>query len=177
MSYTWFTAQQIEKLFDIVIEAGKTTKEAALLTDITIRAAQHYIKKYNDDEKRRLPVSVRKLGAGRKARLTEAHYQFFIEYVDRYPAAILSDIRQNLCEGFPGLSIFISALHTHLVRKCNLTLKKLEKLPAARNSDRVLKLRKEKIEEWEAMSAMDFVRNCVFIDEEGFNQRTQRNCS
>jgi hypothetical protein len=112
-----------------------------------------------------LPVSVRNLGAGLKARLTEAHSQFLIEYVNQYPAAILSDIRQNLCEAFPGSSISISALHRHLVRKCKLTLKKLEKLHAARNSDRALKLRMEKIEEWEAMSGMDFARNRVFIYE------------
>jgi hypothetical protein len=85
-----------------------------------------------------LLVSVRKLGVGRKARLTEVHSQFLIEYIDKYPAAILSDIRQNLCDAFPGLSISISALQRHLVRKCKLTLKKLEKLPDARNSDRVL---------------------------------------
>jgi transposase len=133
-----YTAHQIGKLYDIVIEEGKTAKEAALVTGINIRTAQHYIKKYNDDEERRLPVTVRKLGAGRKARLTEAHSQFLIEYVNQYPAAVLSDIRQNLCEAFPGLSISISALHRYLVRKCKLTLEKLEKLHAARNSDRVL---------------------------------------
>ena len=136
--YRRYTALQIEKLFDLVIEKGKTAKEAALMTGINIRTAQHYIKKYNDDEERRLPVTVRKLGAGRKARLTEAHSQFLIEYVDKYPAAILSDIRQNLCEAFPGLSISTSALHRYLVQKCKLTLKKLEKLAVARNSDRVL---------------------------------------
>ena|ERR1700722_3261039 len=87
----------------------------------------------------------------------------------------LSDIRQNLCEAFPGLSISISAFHRYLVHKCKLTLKKLEKLHAARNSDRALKLRMEKIEEWEAMSEMDFARNCVFIYEAGFILHTQRN--
>jgi hypothetical protein len=122
-----------------------------------------------------LLVSIRKFGVGRKARLTEVHSQFLIEYIAKYPAAILSDIRQNLCDALPGLSISISALHRHLVHKCKLTLKKREKSPAARNSDRVLKLPKEKIEEWEAMSDMDFVRNCVFIDEAGFNLQTQRN--
>lgn len=54
-----------------MIEQGKTAKEAALLTGINIRTAQHYIKKYNDDEERRLPLSGRKPGAGREAKLTE----------------------------------------------------------------------------------------------------------
>jgi len=40
----------LEKLFDLVIEEGKTAKEAALITGINIRTGQHYIRKYNDDE-------------------------------------------------------------------------------------------------------------------------------
>jgi hypothetical protein len=46
-----------------------------------------------------------------------------IEYVDKYPAAILSDIRQNRCEAFPGLSISKSALLRYLVHECKLALK------------------------------------------------------
>jgi len=173
--YRRYTAHQIEQLFDYVIEQGKTAKDAALLTGINIRTAQHYIKKYNDDEEGRLPVRGRKPGAGRKAKLTECHSQFLIGYVDEHPTAILSNIRRALYEAFPELSISISALHRHLVQKCKLTLKKLEKLPATRNSDRVLRLRRERIEEWEATPELDYGKNCVFIDEAGFNLHTQRN--
>ena len=52
--YRRYTAHQIERLFYYVIEQGKTAKDAALLTGIDIRTAQHYIKKCNDDEERRL---------------------------------------------------------------------------------------------------------------------------
>ena len=97
------------------------------MTGINIRTAQHYIKKYNKHEERRLPVSGRKLGAGRKPKLTEVHSQFLIGYVDEHPTAILTDIRRNLCDAFTGLTISISALHTHLVKKCKVTLKKLQK--------------------------------------------------
>jgi transposase len=121
--YRRYTAHQIEQLFDYVIEQGKTAKDAALLTGINIRTAQHYIRKYNDDEERRLPVSGRKPGAGRKAKLTECHSQFLMGYLDEHPAAILSDMRRALCEAFADLSISISALHRHLVQKCKLTLK------------------------------------------------------
>jgi transposase len=130
--YRPYTAHQIEQIFDYVIEQGKTAKDAALLTGINIRTAQHYIKKYNDDEERRLPVSSKKPGARRKAKLIESHSQFLIGYVDEHPEAVLSDIRRALCEAFLDLSIPISALHKHLVQKCRLTLKKLEKLPATR---------------------------------------------
>ena len=85
------------------------------MTGINIRIAQHYIKKYNDDNESHLSGSVGKPGTGRKAGLTEANSQFLMEYVDKYPAATLSDIRQNRCEAFPGLPISMSALHRYLV--------------------------------------------------------------
>ena len=41
--YRRYTSNQIERLFDLVIEEAKTAKEAALITGIDIRTAQHYI--------------------------------------------------------------------------------------------------------------------------------------
>jgi hypothetical protein len=66
-SYRRYTAYQTEKLFELVIEEGKTTKDAALMIGINIRTAQHYIKKYDDDEEKCLPVGCsKKFSAGRK---------------------------------------------------------------------------------------------------------------
>ena len=53
--YRRYTEDQVEKLYDLVIEEGKAAKEAGLITGINIRTAQHYIKRYNDYEERRLP--------------------------------------------------------------------------------------------------------------------------
>lgn len=53
--------------------------------------------------------------------------------------------------------------------------KSLKKLPVARDSDRVVKLRKEKIEEWEATQNLDFTINCAVSDEAWFNLHTWRN--
>jgi hypothetical protein len=61
-----------------------------------------------------------------------------------------------------------------VVQKCKATLKKLEKLTTARNSERVVVLRKEKIQEWKAAGS-DFCKNCVFIDEAEVNLYAQRN--
>ena len=63
---------QIEKLVDLVIEEGKTSKVAALITGINVGTAQHYVKKYNDDEERRLPCRLRKIKVGNSAKLTAA---------------------------------------------------------------------------------------------------------
>ena len=120
-----------------MIEEGKSAKDAALITDINIRTAQHYIKKYNDDKEKMLAYQMQQPAAGRKGKLTEEHSKFLVEYTDEHPTAVLSDIRYHLCKAFPELTISISALHRQLVQQCKVTLKKLEKLSAARNSDRL----------------------------------------
>ncbi|KAI9504722.1 hypothetical protein BX070DRAFT_222747, partial [Coemansia spiralis] len=47
-SYRRYTPQQIERLFDLVIEEGRPAKEAALMTGINVRTAQNYVKTYRD---------------------------------------------------------------------------------------------------------------------------------
>jgi transposase len=110
-SYRRYTAYQTEKLFELVIEEGKTAKEAALMIGINIRTAQHYIKKYHDDEEKCLSVGdSKKFSAGGTNKLAEEHSKFLLEYIDEHPATVLSKIRHHLCGAFPGLTISISAL-------------------------------------------------------------------
>lgn len=52
---------------------------------------------------------------------------------------------------------------------CALSMKRLEKIPARRNHIDVINARKDSVEEWIADANMDFEKNCVFIDEAGFN--------
>lgn len=54
-----------------------------------MRTVQHYVKKYNDDEERRLPGGHRNPRVENMGKLTEAHSQFLIEYVDLHPTAVL----------------------------------------------------------------------------------------
>ena len=106
-----------------MIEEGKTAKEATLITGINIRTAQHYIKKYNDDDERRLPDGYRRPRVRHLRKLTDAYSQFLMEYIDMHPTAVL-DIRDKLCQNFRGLSISVSALHRYLVQMCAVTLNK-----------------------------------------------------
>ncbi|KAI9506006.1 hypothetical protein BX070DRAFT_219179, partial [Coemansia spiralis] len=47
-SYRRYTPQQIESLFDLVIEEGRSAKEAVLMAVIDVRTAQNYVKTYRD---------------------------------------------------------------------------------------------------------------------------------
>ena len=54
-SYRQYTEDQVEKLYDLVIEGEKAAKKAGLITGINISIAQHYIKRCNDYEEKHLP--------------------------------------------------------------------------------------------------------------------------
>jgi hypothetical protein len=54
-------------------------------------------------------------------------------------------------------------------------LKKLDKLLEARNSARVLRIRRERVIEWQKDEIMSFKKNRVFIDEAAFNMHLRRN--
>lgn len=58
-----------------------------------------------------------------------------------------------------------------MVNHYSLTLEKLNKLLAKRNSPRTI----EQINEWKANPEMDYTTNCVFVDEAGFNMHLRRN--
>ncbi|CEP19292.1 hypothetical protein [Parasitella parasitica] len=173
-SLSCYIPKQVEKLFDLIIEEGFTTKAAALATGINVRTARNYVKTYNNDPERRLPGSYPKPHGRPRAKLTEEHSKFLVDYVEKNTTAILDELKLKLCEKFEGLKISISAIHRHLVHKHNITLKKLEKIPAVRNSDRVIALRKAIVEQYKRDADKDFSKNCVFIDEAGFNLHTQR---
>ena len=79
--------------FDLMMKEGKTSKEATLITCINVRIAQHYVKKYNDDEERCLPCRHRKTKVGNSGKLTAALSPFLIDYIDKYPTSVPADIR------------------------------------------------------------------------------------
>ncbi|OBZ85694.1 hypothetical protein A0J61_06250, partial [Choanephora cucurbitarum] len=83
-----------------------------------------------------LPGSYSKPRGRPRNKSTEERSKFLADYIETNTTAILDELKLKLCEKFEGLKISISAIHKHLVHKHNITLKKLEKIPAARNSDR-----------------------------------------
>jgi transposase len=57
------------------------------MTDINITTAQHYIKKYNDEEEKCLPVGgSKKFRAGRTGKLTDEYSKILVEALNRHLA-------------------------------------------------------------------------------------------
>lgn len=188
--YRKYNEDQINQLLKGVFEDGQTASAAGIVAGIKPRTAQEYIRKAKkvmlEDMKMSLEevdddapaeevappvVKERKYG---NQKLFSEHTAFLINYYDNYPAATLREAVTAICEAFPGLTITPSAIQKHLVKKCNITMKKLEKLVKARNEEKTLEQRRAKILEWQELQDFDYESNCVFIDEAGFNLHIKR---
>lgn len=69
--------------------------------------------------------------------------------------------------------IAISSIYAHIREKCCISLKQASKYTAERDSPRTLDLRRHIVTQWKAVS-VNFLKNCVFIDEAGFHSQTMR---
>ncbi|KAG2215655.1 hypothetical protein INT45_008403 [Circinella minor] len=173
--YRKYNALQIQQLFDFVIEMGMTAKAASLSVGIKVRTGQHYVRQYKIDNELPVIMTGAKKPLGRPPTLISEHTAFLIEYYDKHVDAVLFEARDALYEQFTDISITLSGLHKHLVDKAGLTLKKLDKLPLARVTEKTLDKRAELITRWNNDSEFDFEKRCVFIDEAGFNLHIRRN--
>ena len=111
---------------------------------------------------------------GRSPILIEEHTQFLIKYIDLNVASTVDLAYDELCQAFPGLKISVNAVYKHMRTKCNLCLKRAKILCEKRNSDMTIRKRKLYIEECKENN-VDYQKNCVFIDETGFNLHIMRN--
>lgn len=111
---------------------------------------------------------------GRPPILIEEHTQFLIKYIDSNVASTVDLVHDELCKPFPGLRISVNVVYKHMGTKCNLSLKGAEILRKERDSDTTIRKRKLHIEKCKENN-VDYQKNCVFIDEAGFNLHIIRN--
>ena len=90
-------------------------------------------------------MAAAKYGSGGNKKLFEEHTHLFIDFWEANSAATLAEARDMLMDKFDGFMITLSGFKKHANKHCQMTLKKLEKVPAARCSDRILDLRREMV--------------------------------
>lgn len=167
-----YTQQDINKLIALLVEQVPI-KDAALRTGINEKSAYRFKSQW---QKTGEVPQQKKRGRrmGTVSELTEKHSKFIIDLVDEHSTTTVAGIHELLLIEFPSLSVSPSAVYRHLRTSCALSMKKLEKISVARNSEETLKKRKETILQWLADKEMDFENNCVFLDEAGFNLHMTR---
>lgn len=164
----------------MVAVVGISARAAGLQLEINVRTAQYYVKKYKDDNEKRtlLPRITANISFANNRKLYENHTDFLYEIFDKKADLTLWEARDMLLNAFPEVyNITLSALHKHLVTKASVTLKKLDKITAAKDSEITVSIRHDRIFEWKKTTQTCGGRIIVsfFFYEEGFNMHLRRN--
>ncbi|ORY91027.1 hypothetical protein BCR43DRAFT_446369, partial [Syncephalastrum racemosum] len=106
--------------------------------------------------------------------LGDEHRSFVIDFIDEEPTACVADVVDALTEKFDGLTITMSTEQDlFMTEECRLSLKRTTLQPEARNSPATIEKRLLWAKRW-AATDLDFVMNCVFIDEAAFSINLRR---
>ncbi|KAI7899590.1 uncharacterized protein BX663DRAFT_416629, partial [Cokeromyces recurvatus] len=103
-----------------------------------------------------------------KSQLQEPQRLHILELFDEKPYTTTDEIVDSLTKAFEGFSLKKSTVNSFILHECNLTIKKLQQQPKARNDPTRINARYEWVMEYDK-SDMDYLQNCVFIDESGFD--------
>lgn len=102
-----------------------------------------------------------------KPQLDERH-KVHLEFYDNLPQARVLDAMESLTQKFSDLTVKKSTVYNFLKDECNLSFKKLTRLPVARNNSDKIQARKDWVIKWTATD-MNYLENCVFVDESAFD--------
>ncbi|KAG2192701.1 hypothetical protein INT47_009303 [Mucor saturninus] len=154
--YRKYTDEQIDHFIDL-IASGESVKSACESTGIALWSGYKDKKTYNNDPEHGL-IRRKKRGAkGSLFKLKQHHTEWIIKPSKH------KFVHKSICSPqiFAGLLCFIN--------------EEIRKIPARRNHIDVIEQRKLAVETWLGDEEIDFQKNCVFIDETGFNVNITRN--
>lgn len=148
-----------------------SARAAELKLQINPRTAQRWF--LNDQENPQTYIA-RKEGSGRPvgrpALLDDGHKKFI---VDDQSSLVLDQMMESLTASFIELEISKTALYNFVTKNCKISLKRAHFHSVDRNSPEKSKARKEWVEKW-MDTDIDYISNCVFIDEAVFQINMKR---
>lgn len=123
---------------------------------------------------RRIPTGDDKKKRGPKPALfEEAHKDHITRFIDDNSTATVTDVMNSLTAAFEDLKINKTIVNRFMKEECNLSFKKVHLQPLKRNSEDAIEKRYTWAMEM-ANTDMDFLKNCVFIDESAFSINLER---
>lgn len=102
------------------------------------------------------------------SQLQEEHKEH-LDFFAKYPQATRHDAVESLTEAFENFSLKETSVGNFILNECNLTVKRATLQPLTRNSPDNLEKRHSWIKKWAETTDMNYLQNCVFVDEAGFN--------
>ena len=94
--------------------------------------------------------------------------EYIINLYDQRPDARVVDVIKSLTKSFENCNLKETSVRNFIRNECGLSFKRATLHPEERNSDDKLQQRFEWINLW-AAADIDYMSNCVFVDESGFN--------
>ena len=171
--YRYYSEAEKQRFWQLVIEQGSSAYRAAQATDISLQTAYTWKRNWNrlianeingiyDKPKKR----------GRKPLLSEDHKNYLKELVLSDPTVTVDFLLNKLRSTFEGVKASESTIYNFLIKVCKFSLKRLSKWSMRRDLPEL----KQQRFEWalENKDKIDLEKNCVFIDEAGFNISMRR---
>ncbi|KAG1451367.1 hypothetical protein G6F46_008779 [Rhizopus delemar] len=143
---------------------------AARQLGIHIQAAQRWFKRYYED-----PESIfeKKKKSGRRRIPGEVHKQFLLNYSDKNPSAVVTEVAESLTQNFADLNVSRSTIYNFMTTECNLSIKQAQFQPVERNNEEKIQQRYDWVQKWQ-QTDMDFITNRVFLDDSVFHINLKR---
>jgi hypothetical protein len=106
--------------------------------------------------------------AGRPSILSDAHKDCLIKAIDNNPAMIIVEMMETLTNELMDLKVSKITVYAFATNKYNISFKRASFHPVERNTPKRIEERYEWVQSW-SHSDIDFMSNCVFIDESAFH--------
>lgn len=166
--YMEYTLASKELFFHYKIQHVMSVAAAARKADVKESTARTWWKKLQEDPDSFTLEKKTNSQNRPKNKLQDEHKQSLIEFFDNDPNAYIQDAVDMLTNKFAGLEIKKSRVHEFMRDDCNLSLKQTTRWPEARANVDNIQNRYDWVVKW-SNTDMDFSKNCVFIDEAGFD--------
>lgn len=165
---------QIRRFMELVQEEGMSIPKAAVQAMIPRSSAYKLFNEYNAGTSSVMPGPATKgKNRGTPQKLFDEHATALTKIFDSNPSCTLGLAAVELANQFDGLTVSLPTLWEFITEKCAMSLKQATVYTAERDSSRTIELRHKIVSEWKA-AGVDFKKNCVFIDEAGFNSHMIR---
>jgi transposase len=168
--YITYSDRNREKFFEYKLQHLLSVRAAAIKADVKPSTAKNWWNAYRKDPDNYVlgKATTRNSKNDKCDQLTEEHKQHLINYFDENPQGYIVEAVESLTKEFENLEIKKTRVNEFMKNECNLSFKKATFWPEARQSTAKISARLEWAKKW-SQADLEFTKNCVFIDESGFN--------
>lgn len=176
--YRCYKDAEKEKLFELVYLKGYTVHAVALKLHIVPRTANNWVNTFVKEPK---DYFERKSGSGRPVGrppiLDDSHKDFLTNMIDENTDSLTLDIMmESLIKAFEKIDSGKMAFYNFVTKKCSISLKRAHFYTVERNTPERILERYEWVKHW-MKTDIDYLTNCVFIDEAAFHINLKRTFS